>query len=821
MEKYKNIKSEHQLRSLVFDDYFKSKEVSWEQEIDKIDFIITGKQSLKKNKEGGSEKHYFWAETKKSETEQYIMLTQLLLTIKKPYDKNEYIIPNYIGCFDTVKIIFVPTNLISNILHDNDIKWNITPSDIKDEYFLKIINKLKFALFNNKEVKIFTFGTQDEEIKTFIKNNILKGDIKNKFEITEDNFDRVYLKWLEKVKPSISVNWEEEKKIGLYDADFYLADLLSKDNVSIKDKLLIVLQNDHYKLIKALKKSKTLIEDDEYFFKDKQKAYNAFWSIYQRPPLPDYWDNIINRKDLLVPQDIRERKGSFFTPQIWVEKSQEYIADVFGKNWQDKYYVWDCCAGTGNLLVGINRNMENVFASTIDESDVKAMYDRIENGARLLKKNVFKFDFLNDDFKKLPKALKDIIDNPKKREKLIIYINPPYAEAGNRETIIGSGTNKSKVSASRMYDDFKGKVGNAILELSAQFMLRIYRDIPNSKLATFSTLKYISSSNFIKFRDYFHAEFKKGFVCRADTFDNVSGAFPIGFFIWDLDGKHKITSVKTDVYEIDNEGNNCQKIGRKSFYSSKKGKLSIDWLRKYFDNDGERIAYLRLHRNDIQNKNAVFITSKPSDSDFIKHEAANVTVNNLIVMSIYCTIRFVIVPTWLNNKDNFQFPNDKWETDLDFQNDCFMYVLFDNNIQSAHGVNHWIPFSETEVNARGNFESHFMQSFIKGKIIKNGYSELFEELTKTHKPIKFSKEAQSVFEAGRELWSYYHSKSRVNINSSFYDIREYFQGVSNGRMNNKSDDEEYNNLIGNLREKMKILAKKIEPKVYEYGFLLE
>jgi len=271
MEKYINIKSEHQLRSLVFDDYFKNKDISWEQEIDKIDFIITGKQS-RKSKEGGAEKHYLWAETKKSETEQYVMLTQLLLTIKKPYDKNDYIIPNFVGCFDTVKIIFVPTCLLSNILHDNDIKWNITPSDIKDEYFLKIISKLKYVLFNNKDVKIFTFGTQDEEIKNFIKKNILKGDIENKFEITEDNFDRVYLKWVDKVKPSIAINWEEEKKNGLLDADFYLADLLSKEDVSIKDKLLIVLQNDHYKLIQALKKSKILIEDNEYFFKDKQKV---------------------------------------------------------------------------------------------------------------------------------------------------------------------------------------------------------------------------------------------------------------------------------------------------------------------------------------------------------------------------------------------------------------------------------------------------------------------------------------------------------------------------------------------------------------------
>ncbi len=38
-------------------------------------------------------------------------------------------------------------------------------------------------------------------------------------------------------------------------------------------------------------------------------------------------------------------------------------------------------------------------------------------------------------------------------------------------------------------------------------------------------------------------------------------------------------------------------------------------------------------------------------------------------------------------------------------------------------------------------------------------------------------------------------------------------------MNNKSSDETYMNLIGDLREKLKQLADKIEPKVYEYEFL--
>jgi hypothetical protein len=55
-----------------------------------------------------------------------------------------------------------------------------------------------------------------------------------------------------------------------------------------------------------------------------------------------------------------------------------------------------------------------------------------------------------------------------------------------------------------------------------------------------------------------------------------------------------------------------------------------------------------------------------------------------------------------------------------------------------------------------------------------------------------------------------------------YDIKEYFRGRNGGgRMNTKSDDEHFNILDTNLKDALKILASKIEPKVYEYGFLLE
>lgn len=38
-------------------------------------------------------------------------------------------------------------------------------------------------------------------------------------------------------------------------------------------------------------------------------------------------------------------------------------------------------------------------------------------------------------------------------------------------------------------------------------------------------------------------------------------------------------------------------------------------------------------------------------------------------------------------------------------------------------------------------------------------------------------------------------------------------------MNNSSNDARYTQLIATLRENLKTLAQKIEPKVYEYGFL--
>ena len=214
--------------------------------------------------------------------------------------------------------------------------------------------------------------------------------------------------------------------------------------------------------------------------------------------------------------------------------------------------------------------------------------------------------------------------------------------------------------------------------------------------------------------------------------------------------------------------------------------------------------------------------------DFQKKTFTYITKSNLIPMVIYVAIRAVVEATWQNDRDQFLYPNEGWLYDRDFQSDCLAYMLFENRITSADGINHWIPFTEPQVNAPDNFQSHFMSDFINGKLKPQNADTLFgedESLIPTE-PIQFTPAAQAVMEAGRKLWEYYlHHKTNtygadpINVNASFYDIRAYFQGFENGKMRNKSDDEKYNELLRDLRNYQKVLAKQIEKKVYLYGFL--
>jgi hypothetical protein len=84
-----------------------------------------------------------------------------------------------------------------------------------------------------------------------------------------------------------------------------------------------------------------------------------------------------------------------------------------------------------------------------------------------------------------------------------------------------------------------------------------------------------------------------------------------------------------------------------------------------------------------------------------------ITAENLVFASIYFAVRKVIPASWLNDRDQFLFPNENWKNDKEFQSDCLIYTIFNTNVQSRYGVNHWIPFAENEVNAKEKFFKQF------------------------------------------------------------------------------------------------------------------
>lgn len=727
-EKYSFKISEATLKNKVAKDFFSSFDTTNDLNSN-IDFIVASKEdSLFLD-------YYCFAEAKKGEADNITSLIQLILTIGK---NKKLPTPAFLAAFNCQEIIFIPFSKIRFIFAQNDFNWNIRPSDHHSKEFAQMHTLISEIL--EQEKLSYSFKRDEKELKHFIAQHF-RGSGQPQ-EINEENFIEVYEKWLLNVRNSIAVSdWDSLKAYRIVDADFFLADLLSCENKTLQEKLFVLLQSDHYKY--DIKKSIFGEEAKTLRFTDKQAAHKAFWRRYKRPPDEKIWDTLIERRDLLVPKDLRERKGAFFTPSKWVIKAHEYIAKALGEDWWEHYAVWDLAAGTGNLLSGLKN--KHIFASTLDEADVGAMQTRRElagDKANLKENHIFKFDFLNDplpcllhdDPKKyenqcfncknfkpkdttLPRPLIDILKDEKRRQKLIILINSPYAEAGNKSKAHDpQQQHKGKVATNNaIYRHYRETLGKASNELFAQFFMRIYEEISGCILAQFSTLKIVQGANFEKFRAHFKAKFLHGFAVPADTFDNVKGAFPIGFMVWDLGAN--LTPMQ-ECISLDIFSKQNQPLGVKDCYTNE-GKESINQWLTSFPKAQENDTILGIFMTDFptfQSQNVVALINHPTDSHQIFRP---ITKNNLLQICIYFAVRHAIPASWLNDRDQFLWPNDAWQGDKEFQHDCLAFTLFHKQnrlISALDGINHFIPFSSDEVGAKESFKSEFMSEFLAGKI---------------------------------------------------------------------------------------------------------
>ncbi len=162
--------------------------------------------------------------------------------------------------------------------------------------------------------------------------------------------------------------------------------------------------------------------------------------------------------------------------------------------------------------------------STLDQADVDVM----KATKTCVGAERFQYDYLNDDItddgqidysltNKIPERLRKAIAEGKK---ILILINPPYAEAMNIDNISDNegAENKVGVAKTKVAKSMDSQ-GYATRELFVQFLVRIQKEIPYATLAMFSTLKYINASNFEEFRKTWDSDYLGGFIVHSRAFD--------------------------------------------------------------------------------------------------------------------------------------------------------------------------------------------------------------------------------------------------------------------------------------------------------------
>ncbi|MDD4214869.1 MAG: hypothetical protein PHR81_08675 [Bacteroidales bacterium] len=758
-----------------------------------------------------------WFEAKDSAKHStYAMFTQLMHYVQQALDKGEYI-PPFLCVIDTQKAAIMKSADVLPFLEKKTIKWGKSASSYTQEA-LDAISAYIGTYFVS-----FKIETHEEEFISTIKNAIKNGDI-IRTQITPDNLKQVFDKWVMKIGREITGVAEEDYAL------LFFADIMSDGTVATHDNLPAELLHKNNAPVFSL--------GGKIYELGNKEGYRRFWAIYHRPPKAEYRNYLLERRDSLIPLDERSFKGAYYTPLHVVDKAYDKLAETLGNNWQKEYIVWDMCCGVGNLEVK-HSNPRNIYMSTLDQADVDVMLAT----KTCVAATRFQYDYLNDDItddgnidytltNKMPESLRKAISDGKK---ILVLINPPYAEATSSENINTSGAaDASKVGVAKTKFAATGmkEYGKASNELFTQFVARVAKEIPTATLAMFSKLKYVNSPTMNDFRTVWNANYLGGFVVHSKSFDGLKGDFPIGFLVWgtnqNLISKNVLNEITTEVFD-----KNVHPIGEKCFYIVPDAQLLTNWIERPKTNKTEviplkntitpatatkdlrgtkwsdnAIAFLWCNSNDVQQAPRTALFS----SGFNGGHGIFINPDNIWQAVIVFSVRRLVKPTWLNDRDQFLQPTEPL-TD-EFKNDCLVWMLFNgsNLTASANGlqwngktwsiVNHFIPYTEEEVNAPGRFESDFMVQYMAGKT--------------------FSEEAKAVLEKGKLLWQAYfahtdvHSvREELKLNRpdvGWYQVRKALQA------RNASGDFAPVSFKP-FEEAYKTLTEKLQPMVYELGFL--
>ncbi|TAE02826.1 MAG: hypothetical protein EAZ97_02190 [Bacteroidetes bacterium] len=729
----------------------------------------------------------------------YQMFTQLMHYVQQALNKGETV-PPFLCVIDTKKAAIMKSADVIPFLEKKTIKWGKSASHYTQDALDAVSAHIGTYFVS------FKIETHEDEFIQTIKNAIASGDI---------------------IRTSITPGKEIKSVSSEHYALLFFADIMHDGTVSTHQNLPAELLHKNGSPVFSL--------DGKVYELGNKEGYRQFWAIYHKPPKAEYRNYLLERRDSLIPIDERSFKGAYYTPLAVVDKAYNKLTETLGKNWQKEYMVWDMCCGVGNLEVK-HSNPRNIFMSTLDQADIDVM----KATKTCVSAVRFQYDYLNDDIdvfgridysltNKVPTALQKAIAEGKK---ILILINPPYAEATNADNTSKGDNAEKKVGVAKttVASTLMAEYGKATNELFTQFLARIAQEIPTATVAIFSTLKYVNAPNFEKFRNVWSAEYLGGFIVHSKSFEGLNGNFPIGFLVWKtnqkLEKKINITTISVEVLD-----KNVNPIGEKSFYNISNSLFLSEWIERPKANkeliiplknaispstgrapvrmsSDNSLGYLIFKGTDLQNSNATCILS----SVYGDGHGIYINANNIESIAIMLTVRKIIKPTWQNDRDQFLQPTKPLSDE--FKTDCLIWTLFNGSNLTASAdnlewngkkwsiVNHFIPFTEAEVGSPERFESDFMAQYLAEK--------------------EFSPEAEKVLAEGKKLWQAYflhtdvHTvREELKLNRSdvgWYQVRKALQA-----RNASGDFPPVSFKPFELAYKE--LSEKLQPQVYELGFL--
>ena len=648
---------------------------------------------------------------------------------------------------------------------------------------------------------------------------------------------------------------------GVYD-EFLRLVTQNRTKVNSNQELvsLFIRSLTEHKKINLINNIITILNDDGTYQKYTVNGRNwyAFFSRFDTNYTAKEIKNITEVGDILLEETNRRFSGEYWTPTIWANEAINEITTVLGKDWREKYYVWDAAAGSKNLTRDFK--FKHLFSSTLfkNELDLGKMYNR-DNVA-------FQYDFLNDDINinpnskhtKLQQKAPDLFDALCNDKPIVFYMNPPYGTSGNTMGKISkTGISDTNIHKNMLVE----KIGQASENLYCQFFYRCCQlkenfNLSNVYIAFFSNAQFLQGGSYfsgLRKKLFSNFNFEKGFLFNAGEFSDTSASWGISFSI--LKSKIKNNDIPEKVQlNVKKLGNNgikdtdihiCETIKEKDSLSNwvksidiknsvnvkndtplMTGPFTISKSKPKLFYPKNALGYAWFKGNNVEytrQETGLFST------DFSRERGVAITPKNFERTMLNFAIRKATIHSWVNNKDNYRKPSDEFLKTREYKNllyDSVVFSLFNNFSKQ-------VSLKEVEYNNKiYNVKNQLFwmsKNDIEKLANKYAYSDMEFDIEddeerfvylwlKEHCDCQTDESRKVLHLANQIVLQTFQYREETNLDYPEYNLMQWDAGweqirrlIKNSKKNKLYDID--------FKEKYDLLSNKINHKIYQYHFL--